>query len=221
MRFVSSSPALRGAAAAGAAFAAGVLLAGCSELPFDTDDLDIDGLPTEGASASPDPSADAAAFALPESCADIGAAEVVGDLAPEGAVLDEEAGEVEDVPDAEQVSCFWYDSTAQEPGGESFALVFTVNTDPSDNAEVVRVPGEQEEMNWEVDVDVDVDSYHTDAADELGGELKYVSTVEGSSKHLYLSLPGEFHVSATAMSSDAAKEDLEKVVLAAAQQVQQ
>jgi hypothetical protein len=105
------------------------------------------------------------------------------------------------------------------PDTPSFTLVFTLNADPSVNPDVVRVPGEQKEMGWEVDIDVDVDNYHTDKADSLGGELEYVGTVDGSSRHLYLSLPGELYVTAIAQSEEVPREDLERVVMLAAEQI--
>ncbi|GAA3761888.1 hypothetical protein HDA32_005761 [Spinactinospora alkalitolerans] len=212
MRLVPSSPVSWSVAAVGVAVAAGALFVGCDVLPDDA----AEGPAAGEATPLPEPSAEEAPFAVPASCADIGAAELVGDLAPEGAALEEEAGGVEDVPDSEQLSCTWVGGT--EPGGESVALVFTVNADPGDRAAVVRPAGAQEEMDWEVDVDVNVDTYRTDRTDELGGELKLVSTVEGSNRHLHLSLPGDLHVSVFTVSSEATKEEMEQVVLAAAQE---
>ncbi|TDQ50734.1 hypothetical protein [Actinorugispora endophytica] len=214
MRLVPSSPLSWFAATAGAVLAAGVLFVGCGALPLDgasEGPADAEASPTP----APSPTPEAARFALPASCAEVGADELVGGLAPEGAAVAEEAGEIEGVTDAARLSCAWHDSAAAGAGA-SFALVFTVNADPSDKAPVVRMPGGQEEMNWEVDVDVDVDTYRTDQADELGGELKSVTTVEGSSRQLHLSLPGDFHVSAVAMFSDASREDMEHVLVSAA-----
>jgi hypothetical protein len=97
--------------------------------------------------------------------------------------------------------------------------VFTSGADPSANPDVVQVPGAEAEMNWEVDVDVDVDTYHTEDSDDLGGDLEYVGTVDGSSKHLYLQLPGDFYVTAIAYFDDVERGDLEKVVFQAAGQI--
>lgn len=215
MRLASPTPASRLAAASGAAAAAAVLLAGCDMLPLD----DAAGEPdVEEATPSPEAAeAEEGRFALPTSCEEVGAMELVGDLAPEGTVVEEQSEEIEEVSGAEQLSCAWYDSASADPGAESFVLVFTVNVDPGDRTQVVRVPGPQEEMNWEVDVDVDVDSYWTPESDELNGELEYVSTVDGSSRQLYLSLPGEFHVSAVAMFSEVTREEMERIVLEAAE----
>ncbi|MBB6174125.1 hypothetical protein HNR23_004185 [Nocardiopsis mwathae] len=226
MRLVPSSPLSCSAAALGAvAVVGGVVLVGCDAIP-------IDGELWEGftgaASPSPSPSptdeaAGGPAYALPDSCTEIGAAELAGNLAPQGAAAGEETGKVEGASDAEQVSCSWSGGAVADPGGAeagggpAFVLTFTVNTDPSDRAQVIQVPGDQEEMNWEVDVPVDTATYRTDKTVELGGELKYVTTADGSAQHLYLSLPDDFHVSASAMFSDATKEDLEKVVIAAAE----
>ncbi|ASU81937.1 hypothetical protein CDO52_03325 [Nocardiopsis gilva YIM 90087] len=235
MRLVPSSPLSCSVVALGAVVVGGAVLVGCDVIP--TDGELWEGLGAE-ASPSPSPSASAQqagpAFALPGSCEDIGAAELVGDLAPRGSTADETAGEVEGASDAEEVACSWSGGAASDPSGDSGAaedgadaagapsiiLTFTVNTDPSNRAQIIQVPGGQEEMNWEVDVPVDTETYRTDKTVELGGELKYISTVEGSAKHLYLSLPGDFHVSASAMFSDATKEDLEKLVLAAAEKAE-
>ncbi|WP_046470093.1 hypothetical protein [Allosalinactinospora lopnorensis] len=247
MRFDPSAS--RRTAAVGAALACGVLLAGCDSESVDEDSFSLDewfsfdewfstdewfsfgdgedgenteeeaeGEETEEEEAEEEAEGDL--FALPDSCAGIGAEEVAGGLAPAGTVVAEDIGEVEDTPDAEQVSCVWSGAGAGQGGGESFALVFTVNADPSARLEVAQVPGE-EEMNWEVDVDVDVDNYRTPQADALGGELDYVATVEGSTQSLHLSLPDNFYVSAIAVSSEASQEDLEQVVLQAAERAQQ
>ncbi|WP_114399915.1 hypothetical protein [Marinitenerispora sediminis] len=200
---------------AGTLAVTGVVLASCGVLPVG-DLPELPGADEEAApSPSPEPTTEQASFVLPASCAEIGAEELAGELVPAGAVVDEQAAEVEGHPDAEQLSCVWHAGT--DVRAESFSLVFTLNVDPTGRAQVVRLPGAQEEMNWEVDVDVDVDSYRSAEADALGGELEYVSTVEGSSRNLYLSLPGEFHVSVTAMYSEATREEMERVVIAAAE----
>ncbi|CAM3946969.1 hypothetical protein GCM10009799_21470 [Nocardiopsis rhodophaea] len=232
MRLVPSSPVSCSVVALGAVVVGGAVLVGCDVIP--TDGNLWEGLGAE-ASPSPSPSASAQqagpAFSLPESCEGIGAAELVGDLVPRGSTADETVGEVEGASGAEEVACSWSGGEAGDPGSApggvedgadaagtpSIILTFTVDTDPSNRAQIIPVPGGQEEMNWEVDVPVDTETYRTDTTVELGGELKYISTAEGSAKHLYLSLPGDFHVSASAMFSDATKEDLERVVLAAAE----
>ncbi|MFC7330429.1 hypothetical protein [Marinactinospora rubrisoli] len=193
-----------------------VVLVSCGVLPVG-DLPELPGGEDTAASPSPEPTAEQAGFALPASCAEIGAQELAGNLVPAGAVVEEEITEVEGHPGAEQVSCVWQAAGGTDPRAESLALVFTVNVDPTGRTQVVRLPGAQEEMNWEVDVDVDVDNYRSAEADALGGELEYVSTVEGFSRNLYLSLPGEFHVSVTAMYSEATREEMERVVIAAAE----
>ncbi|RNL82169.1 hypothetical protein [Halostreptopolyspora alba] len=155
-------------------------------------------------------------LALPDSCADVGAQEVAGGLAPQGATLSEDAGEIDGAPDAAQLSCVWSGSGGS--GSQSFALVFTENADPSARLDVAQASGE-EEMNWEVDIDVNVENYRTAQADALGGDLDYVATVEGSTKSLHLSLPDDFHVSAIAVSSDTERAELEDVVLQAAERL--
>ncbi|MFD6951871.1 hypothetical protein A6A08_15585 [Nocardiopsis sp. TSRI0078] len=209
----------------------GVVLVGFDVIDLDEFDMDLslswgedEESPAEEPGAEPSPGEEAeeeeqaaADYGLPESCEDAGAAEVVGDLAP-GTVLTEEVGEVEGIDGAEQVVCSFSDG-GTGPGTSSFTLVFTLNADPSLNPDVVRVPGEEEQMNWEVDVDVDVDNYHTDEADSLGGDLEYVGTVDGSSRHLYLSLPGELYVTAIAHAEEVPREDLERVVMLAAEQI--
>ena len=188
--------------------------------------LSLDGTesPEEGASASPSPEDNeeaeeeqASSYGLPESCEAAGAAQIVGDLAP-GQVLTEESGPIEGIEDAEQLSCTFSDGTTGA-GTASFTLVFTSGADPSANPDVVQVPGAEAEMNWEVDVDVDVDTYHTEDSDDLGGDLEYVGTVDGSSRHLYLQLPGDFYVTAIAYFDEVERGDLERVVLQAAGQI--
>ncbi|MFC3996700.1 hypothetical protein ACFOVU_12295 [Nocardiopsis sediminis] len=231
------SPALRRALlASGAALATGALLSGCDSVPFDLGDDFSDLELPDFASPSPSPSEGAgeeaaAPFTLPASCAEAGAAEIVGGLAPAGAQVDEQAGQVEDAEDAEQVACVWTTGGAGTGTGtgapgedgagqaaETIALVFTVNTDPSDSAQVVQVQGAEAEANWEVDVDVNSDTYRTAATDSLEGEFEYLSTVEGSTRHLYLSLPGEFHITASAVHSEVTQEQLEEIVVQAAEQ---
>jgi len=68
-----------------------------------------------------------------------------------------------------------------------------------------------------VDIDVDVHTYHTDDTDELGGDLEYVGAVDGSSTQLYLELPDEFYVTAVVTNADVEREELERVVLQAAE----
>ncbi|MFI6579381.1 hypothetical protein ACIBFB_26660 [Nocardiopsis sp. NPDC050513] len=168
--------------------------------------------PSDGAEGQ-----DASGYALPASCAAAGVAEAVGDLAP-GPVLTEEVGAVEGIDGAEQVVCSYSDG-GTGPGGTVLTVVFTLGADPSANPDVVQVPGAEERMNWEVDVDVDVDTYHTDESDSLGGDLEYVGTVDGSSRHLYLALPGELHVTAISTNGEVPREDLERVVMAAAERI--
>ncbi len=150
--------------------------------------------------------------ALPESCADAGAEEIAAGLAPQGATVAENSGGIDGASDAEQLSCVWSGGS----GDESFALVFSKSSDPSARLDVAQLPG-QEDMNWEVDIDVNVDNYRTARADEFGGELDYVATVEGSTKSLHLSLPDDLYVSAISVSSDAEKADLEDAVYQAAE----
>ncbi|MFE1170755.1 hypothetical protein [Nocardiopsis sp. NPDC058789] len=225
MRLIPSSPLSCLGTAVAAVVIGGVVLVGCDVVDLDLDlSMSSGGAdsPEEEASASPSPDEDqpeeeTSAYGLPASCEAAGAAQIVGDLAP-GQVLTEESGEIEGIEDAEQLSCTFSDG-GTEPGTPSFTLVFTSGADPSANPDVVRVPGAEAEMNWEVDVDVDVDTYHTEDSDDLGGDLEYVGTVDGSSRHLYLQLPGDFHVTAIAYFEDVERGDLERVVLQAAGQI--
>ncbi|WP_431873162.1 hypothetical protein [Nocardiopsis eucommiae] len=225
MRLIPSSPLSCLGTAVAAVVIGGVVLVGCDVVDLDLDlSMSSGGAdsPEEEASASPSPDEDqpeeeTSAYGLPASCEAAGAAQIVGDLAP-GQVLTEESGEIEGIEDAEQLSCTFSDG-GTEPGTPSFTLVFTSGADPSANPDVVQVPGAEAEMNWEVDVDVDVDTYHTEDSDDLGGDLEYVGTVDGSSRHLYLQLPGDFHVTAIAYFEDVERGDLERVVLQAAGQI--
>ena len=231
MRLIPSSPLSCLGTAAVVAVIGGFVLVGCDVVEFDEFDTDFtlfsgdgEASPSPEASAEPSPGSgegqeqeETAQYALPESCEQAGAAEVVGDLAP-GTVLAEERGEVEGFADAEQLTCSFSDGTGAS-GGAAFTLVFTLNVDPSLSPDVVVVPGAEEEMNWEVDIDVDVDTYHTDESDDLGGDLEYVGTVDGSTRHLYLSLPGELYVTAIASGGEVPREDLERVVMLAAERV--
>lgn len=224
----------------GTAVAAVVFLSGCDagDFDFDFDDVDFDlsfsdDEDSEDEEASPEDEEgeeedeedeedgadeeEASGYGLPDSCENAGVTQIVGDLAP-GGVLSEEGGEVDGIDDAEQIVC-----TLSDGGGEadtpSFTLVFTVNADPSANPELVEVPGSEAEMNWEVDVDVDVDTYHTDESDDLGGDLEYVGAIDGSSSHLYLELPDDFYVAAITNAEGVDRDDLERVVMEAAEQV--
>lgn len=237
MRFASAS---RRTTAAGAALAATVLLTACGAEStgedssaseewewsewFSFGDEEDEGSDTENSEDAADKddseNKDTAQFALPDSCADIGAGEVAGDLTPAGTSVAEDTEEIDGASGAQQMSCVWSGSGSDQDSGESFAITFTVNADPSARLEVAQVPGEKE-MNWEVDVDVNVDNYRTSQADSLGGELDYVTTVEGSTQSLHLALPEDFYVSAVAVSSEAAQEDLEKVVFQAAERAKQ
>ncbi|GAB3731854.1 hypothetical protein [Nocardiopsis nanhaiensis] len=228
MRLIPSKPLSCLGTAAAAVVIGGVVLVGCDAVDLDLDlSLSSDGAdsPAEDASASPSPEdaeaqedeEDSSAYGLPESCESANAAEIAGDLAP-GTVLTEDSGAIDGIDGAEQVSCTFSDGST-EPGTPSFTLVFTSGTDPSANPDVVQVPGTEAEMNWEVDVDVDVDTYHTEDSDDLGGDLEYVGTVDGSSRHLYLELPGDFHVTAIAYFDDVERGELERVVLQAAEQI--
>ncbi|PWV44703.1 hypothetical protein [Nocardiopsis sp. L17-MgMaSL7] len=225
MRLIPSSPLSCLGTAVAAVVIGGVVLVGCDVVDLDLDLSMSSGgsdSPEEEASASPSPEEEpeeeeASAYGLPESCEAAGAAQIVGDLAP-GQVLTEESGEIEGIENAEQLSCTFSDGST-EPGTPSFTLVFTSGADPSANPDVVQVPGAEAEMNWEVDVDVDVDTYHTEDSDDLGADLEYVGTVDGSSRHLYLQLPGDFHVTAIAYFEDVERGDLERVVFQAAGQI--
>ena len=227
MRLIPSSPLSCLGTAVAAVVIGGVVLVGCDVVDLDLDlslsNSDGTDAPDEEASASPDPAdedaeeQEASSYGLPESCEAANAAGIVGDLAP-GPVLTEEQGDVDGFEDAQQLSCTFSDGST-EPGTSSFTLVFTSGADPSAAPDVVQVPGAEAEMNWEVDVDVDVDTYHTDESDDLGGDLEYVGTVDGSSRHLYLELPGDFYVTAVVHHEDVERGELERVVLQAAGQI--
>lgn len=232
MRLIPSTPLSCLGTAAVAVVVGGFVLVGCGVVDTDEFDMDFsffsaDGeeSPDEDPSASPSPGEaeeaeeeqEPSSYGLPESCAAAGAAEVVGETAP-GPVLAEDVGPVEGVDDAEQVVCSFSDGSGT-PGAPSLTLVFTSNADPSTNPDVVQVPGAEAEMNWEVDIDVDVDSYHTEESDSLGGDLEYVGTVDGSSRNLYLSLPGDLYVTVIAVGEEVPREDLERIVMQAAERV--
>ncbi|MGW5874966.1 hypothetical protein ACWFMI_00235 [Nocardiopsis terrae] len=227
MRLIPSTPLSCLGTAVAAVVVGGVVLVGCDVVDLDLDlnlsSGDADS-PTEEVSAGPSPEdaeegqeEAASSYGLPESCEAAGAARIVEGVAP-GTVLTEESGPVEGIEDAEQLSCTFSEG-GTEAGTPSFTLVFTSGADPSANPDVVRVPGSEAEMNWEVDVDVDVDTYHTEDSDDLGGDLEYVGTMDGSSRHLYLQLPGDFHVTAIAYFDEVERGDLERVVLQAAGQI--
>ncbi|SIO86011.1 hypothetical protein [Nocardiopsis sp. JB363] len=227
MRLIPSTPLSCLGTAVAAVVIGGFVLVGCDVVDLDLDmnlsSGDGTDSPDEEASASPSPGdeeseeQDASAYGLPESCETAGTAQIVGDLAP-GTVLTEESGEIDGIDDSEQLSCTYSDGST-EPGTPSFTLLFTSGADPSANPDVVEVPGAEAEMNWEVDVDVDVDTYHTEESDDLGGDLEYVGTVDGASRHLYLELPGDFYVTAIAYHDEVERGDLERVVLQAAGQI--
>lgn len=227
MRLIPSIP----LAPLGAAVAAVVLVSGCEgsefDLEFDTDFLSGEESPDPSESPSPEDGEDgedgededgqdeeqASGYTLPESCEAADVSGAAGDLAP-GTDVTEESGEIEDIDGAEQISCTL---SGGEAGSATLTVVFTEGTDPSANPEVIQVPGAEEEMNWDVDIDVDVDTYHTDETDDLGGDLEYVGAVDGSTTQLYLELPDEFYVTAVVTNADVDREELERVVLQAAE----
>lgn len=245
MRLVTSPPA-RYAVAVGVVLTASTMLAGCDMLPDDLadglsgigddigddlgdigDDLSEAGedLADELSQAGEDIVGDLTDLSgsgeesdssdLPSSCAEVDGGSLAGDLIPAGATVDErfeEAG-----GDAAQLSCVWRD---QQDDSQWFALVFAVNTEPDDLAALADDEAEEEgQMAWEVDIDTYQDSYHTDEADELGGDLEFVETVDGSSQQVQLSLPGNRHVLAVGALDGITQQDLERIVMAAASQV--
>ncbi|GAA3985003.1 hypothetical protein FOF52_06110 [Thermobifida alba] len=218
MRLIPSTPAGCLAATAGVVVVGGLVYFGYQYLTGDDEfTLPVTAL----TSPAPTPTPVDTDFALPENCAEAGAAELVGDLAPQGAALVEDTEDIDDA-DARQLSCTWVNGT--DPDSEALMLVFAVNVDPSDRVAVVRIDETEQqthEMGWEVDVDVNTDTYQTTQTDQLGGELKYLVTVDGSLRQLSLRLPGDVHVSVVASSSDISQEDMEHLLLTAAQQLQQ
>lgn len=222
MRLIPSLP----LAPLGAAVAAVVLLSGCEGGDFEFDTDFFSGEESPGPSESPSPGDEensededgqdeeqASGYALPQSCEAADVSGAVGALAP-GTDLTEESGEIEDIDGAEQVSCTL---SGGEAGSATLTVVFTEGADPSANPDVIQVPGSEEEMNWDMDIDVDVDTYHTEDTDDLGGDLEYVGAVDGSSTQLYLELPDEFYVTAVVTNADVDREELERVVLQAAE----
>ncbi|QVQ50530.1 hypothetical protein J4H86_16650 [Spiractinospora alimapuensis] len=155
---------------------------------------------------------EAASYGFPESCAEAGAAEAAGDLLPFGAQVQEDSGEFEAYADARYLICSW---DGQE---ESFTLIYTENADPSGLVNLAGESGEQE-MNWEVDVDMDVENYRSTEADELGGDLDYSSTVDGNTQIMHLSLPDNFWVAGVSVNQDVEQPDLERVVYDAAERL--
>lgn len=222
MRLIPSLP----LAPLGAAVTAVVLLSGCEGGDFEFDTDFFSGEESPGPSESPSPEDEengededgqdegqASGYALPQSCEAADVSGAAGALAP-GTDLTEESGEIEDIDGAEQISCTL---SGGEAGSGTLTVVFTEGADPSANPDVIQVPNSEEEMNWDVDIDVDVDTYHTDDTDDLGGDLEYVGAVDGSSTQLYLELPDEFYVTAVVTNADVEREELERVVLQAAE----
>lgn len=218
MPLPSSSPLTRAASAAGALTAAGVLLAGCSgsvDFGGEVGELELPDLGEVVPSASPSADAEGADMpALPASCAEAGAADLVGGRVPAGAQLEEETGAVEGVEDSERLGCVWSGQ------GESVAVVYAVNVDTTDLAQMVQVSTGQKEANWEVDVDVYGDTYHSEDADAVGGELEYMATAGDTTRYVFLTLPGDVHVAAAATGGDLEQQDLEQIALQAGQRLQ-
>lgn len=178
---------------------------------FSSDDEDDEG--DEGDSEDEaDEEEEAAAYGFPESCADAGAAESAGDLVPLGVTVQEDFGEFEQYADARYLVCAW------DGPEEAFTLIYTENADPSGLVNLAGETGEQE-MNWEVDVDIDVENYRSTEADELGGDLDYSSTTDGSTKIMHLSLPNNFWVAGVSVNQDVEQQDLERVVYDAAERL--
>lgn len=212
MRLIPSTPAGCLAAAVGVVVVGGLGYVGYQYFSDDEFTLPVTAL----TSPAPTPSPVDATFTLPGTCVEAHAPELVGDLAPPGATLVENV-ETIDEADARQLSCTW------STDSQSLTLVFAVNVDPSDRVSVVSLnDAEQQtrEMGWEVDVDVTTDSYQNTHTDELGGELKTLTTVDGSLQQLSLQLPGDVHVSLIASSMDISQEDMERILITAAQQLQ-
>ncbi|WP_017596678.1 hypothetical protein [Nocardiopsis potens] len=225
-RFPPTAPISRTALLAGVLAASGVLLAGCGDLSFGGDealgDLELPDLGAVLPSASPEAEEEKAAGDLPSTCAEAGAEELAGGYIPSGASLSEDDGAPEGAgEDARQLSCVWTGSGEGDGGAPVLALVFTLNADPADAAQVIQEAGGEKEANWEVDVDVYGDTYHSAEADELDGELEYLTTAAGNTRYVILTLPGDLHVTASALNTDVAQEDLEQLAVQAAQRVRE
>ncbi|GAB3478165.1 hypothetical protein [Nocardiopsis coralliicola] len=220
MRFTPSALSLRTVRFAGVLAAAGVLTAGCSEMPDmpfgdDLGDMELPDLSEVLPSASPD-AEEGESAALPASCTEIGAEGLASGLVPAGAALNEDASAPEDGgPDAERLACTWAGS-AEGGGAPALSLVFTRNADPAGAVQLVQAP--EEEANWEVDVDTYDDTYQSSESDALDGELAYSTTVEGGTQHVTLTLPGDLHVTAVAQNIDTDRDQLEQLAVQAAQQ---
>ncbi|WP_017623039.1 hypothetical protein [Nocardiopsis chromatogenes] len=204
----------RAAAAAGGLAAVGVLLAGCSgaDVGEGVGDLELPDLGAMVPSASPSEEAEAAT-ALPASCAEAGAAEVVGGSVPQGAQLQEESGAIEGADGAERLGCVWSGE------GASVAVVYALNADTADLTQVLQESGGGPEANWEVDVDVYGDTYHSEDADAVGGELEYLATAGDTTRYVLLTLPGDVRVAAAATGGGLEQEDLERIALEAGQRI--
>src|SRR5690606_27246790 len=209
MRFPPIAPTSRTALLAGVLAASGVLLAGCGDLSFDGDeafgDLELPDLGSIVPSASPEAEEEKAAGELPSSCAEAGAEELAGGYVPSGASLSEDDQAPEGAgDDARQLACVWPGSAEGAGGAPALARVFTLNADAADAAQVIQEAGGEKEANWEVDVDVYGDTYHSADADELDGELEYLTTAAGSARYVILTLPGDLHVTASTLHTDVA-----------------
>lgn len=207
----------RAAAAAGGIAAVGVLLAGCSgaDVGEGVGDLELPDLGAMIPSASPSEGAEGAedAPALPASCAEAGAAEVVGDSVPAGAQMEEESGAIEGADGAERLGCVWSGQDA------SVAVVYALNADTADLTQVLQESAGGPEANWEVDVDVYGDTYHSEGADAVGGELEYLATAGDTTRYVLLTLPGDVRVAAAANGGGLEQEDLERIALEAGQRI--
>src|SRR5690606_12435022 len=103
MRLIPSTPAGCLAATAGVVVVGGLVYFGYQYLTGDDEfTLPVTAL----TSPAPTPTPVDTDFALPENCAEAGAAELVGDLAPQGAALVEDTEDIDDA-DARQLSCTW------------------------------------------------------------------------------------------------------------------
>src|SRR5690606_491164 len=235
MRFPPIAPTSRTALLAGVLAASGVLLAGCGDLSFDGDeafgDLELPDLGSIVPSASPEAEEEKAAGELPSSCAEAGAEELAGGYVPSGASLSEDDQAPEGAgDDARQLSCVWTGSAEGDGGAPVLALVVPPNADPAAAAQgiqqaraaqVSQEGGGEKEANGEVDVDVYGDTYHSADADELDGELEYLTTAAGSARYVILTLPGDLHVTASTLHTDVAQEDLEQLAVQAAQRIRE
>lgn len=204
----------RGPTAVCSAIAATALLTGCSG--GSGEEPDTEPSPTEASTpdASPEPSPSESApaagsgeYALPASCDEAKAPDAVSDQVADADGFEEETSGILGVPDGQGITCVWGMGGAESEDLLILSLTYVEGVNPLEDAE--------EEFQGPSEVTLG-EPYSTPESEQSDAELQHLD-MGRQGGGMVAHLPGDFYIDVQTVPEPIDKGDMEKIVLAAAE----